>query len=284
MSAQNNLAAAGAVRREKLRILRKMLEPEAVLSELGEGDLGVFVRRNRWRRPVLSLPASYLGVFLSDGLIVRAAHPAPEECEVDRFRAHYRISEAGRAWWRRQSGGAEPFRSQHMLPGVRHVDEGARGMVTRRVNQGESPLGWLRQRKGTGGKPFLSDAEFDAGDTLRKDYELAGLRARVTANWDGFAAPAKATHGSRAELSDLALAARRRLETARSAVGPGLWDVLLETCCHLHGLEQAERTLNWPRRSAKLVLKIALGQLAAHYAGTGSDVGAGTEAQRGAKR
>ena len=48
-------------------------------------------------------------------------------------------------------------------------------------------------------------------------------------------------------------------------MGPGLSDILLETCCYLTGIEQAERALGWPQRSAKIVLKIALDRLAVHY-------------------
>ncbi|MFP4003568.1 MAG: DUF6456 domain-containing protein, partial [Alphaproteobacteria bacterium] len=47
--------------------------------------------------------------------------------------------------------------------------------------------------------------------------------------------------------------------------GPGLADALLQVCCHLKGLEEAERALGWPRRSGKLVLAIALERLAVHY-------------------
>ena len=66
--------------------------------------------------------------------------------------------------------------------------------------------------------------------------------------------------------------ARGGLDEGRGAVpvravdvGPGLDDILLRVCCLSWGLEAAERELNWPRRSARLVLRIALERLAAHY-------------------
>ena len=34
------------------------------------------------------------------------------------------------------------------------------------TNDAESPLAWLRRRKGANGQPFLEDAEFDAGESL----------------------------------------------------------------------------------------------------------------------
>ncbi|HEY5239353.1 MAG TPA: DUF6456 domain-containing protein, partial [Rhizomicrobium sp.] len=72
---------------------------------------------------------------------------------------------------------------------------------------------------------------------------------------------AKAT----APLAETTLAAKQRFAQAMSAVGPGLSDLLFDVCCHLVGLEMAERAKGWPQRSAKVVLQIALDRLALHY-------------------
>jgi hypothetical protein len=73
--------------------------------------------------------------------------------------------------------------------------------------------------------------------------------------------------GQRAEapLTEMVLAAKQRFTAAMRAAGPGLNDLLFDVCCHLRGLEEAERAKGWPVRSAKVVLAIALDRLADHY-------------------
>ena len=143
--------------------------------------------------------------------------------------------------------------------------EDGREAVT--VNGSESPLALLHRRKGKDGRPFIDAREFRAGERLRADYTRGQIMPRLGVNWDtaGSAGRRLGEAGGIVELTDAALAARRRVEKAIEAVGPELSGVLIDVCCFLKGLEQVEAERSWPARSAKVVLKSALGALARHY-------------------
>lgn len=136
------------------------------------------------------------------------------------------------------------------------------------VNLKESPLAWLARRKDKDGKPMLSDAEVSAGERLRADFWFAQLTPNVTMNWSNLLNEAGGRSGAfdrGIEMSERVVAARERVRLALDAVGPELSGMLFDVCCHLKGLEAAERAGNWPQRSGKVVLQIALRTLARHY-------------------
>lgn len=143
----------------------------------------------------------------------------------------------------------------------------ALGPETVTVNRAESPLALLHRRKGKDGRPFIDAREFRAGERLRADYTRGQIMPRLGVNWDaaGGAGRSLDKAGGMLELTDAALAARRRVEQAIEAVGPELSGVLIDICCFLKGMEQVETERRWPARSAKVVLKSALGALARHY-------------------
>ncbi len=177
------------------------------------------------------------------------------------------LSCAGAAWLRRRLASGDPFREQHQSRAIETAEiEGVRRPAL--VDETESPLGWLRRRKDKTGRPMIDAAQFEAGERLRRDFFHAGMTPRVTASWDGIPgnrATRRAGPGASTNLREQTVAAQQRVRRALDAVGPDLAGILVDVCCHLKGLEEAEREKGWPRRSAKLVLQIALKELARHY-------------------
>lgn len=131
-----------------------------------------------------------------------------------------------------------------------------RGRRSVTVNLAESPLTWLHARG------HLTDAQFAAGECLRRDYERAQIAPGVTMRWD----PVRVKGGERKlHASERQLAARERFEGAVRTAGPGLSDILWRVVCAGDSLPTAERALAWPVRSGKLVLRIALDRVAGFY-------------------
>ena len=61
------------------------------------------------------------------------------------------------------------------------------------------------------------------------------------------------------------LDARRQLQAALEYTGPGLAEVALAVCCSEIGLEECEHDMALPKRSGKLMLKMALTRLSIFY-------------------
>jgi Domain of unknown function (DUF6456) len=152
-------------------------------------------------------------------------------------------------------------------PSRRHAARTEDSVAPKR-NIAESPLAWLARRKDKDGQPMLADVEFDAGEKLRADFWFAQMTPRVTANWSLLLSGGGGGRGSPdigPDMRDSVVAAHERVKRALTAVGPDLAGVLIDVCCHLKGLEASERASGWPQRSGKIILQIALRQLARHY-------------------
>lgn len=134
-------------------------------------------------------------------------------------------------------------------------------------NVAESPVAWLYSRRDGEGNPLITDAQFNAGEKLRTDFFFAHMTPNVTQSWSATAGTGgrRNAPGTAADLQDSVIAAADRVRRALAAVGPEHAGVLIDVCCHLKGLEDVERRAKWPRRSAKIVLTLALSALARHY-------------------
>lgn len=133
------------------------------------------------------------------------------------------------------------------------------------VNTAESPLAWLRRRRGRDGLPLLGDDAFTAGERLRADLTVAGMLPSVTIDWTKPFCDVGARSGERLNASDAAIAARQRVRAALKDVGPDFADLLVDLCGFLKPLGQIESERGWPVRSAKVMAVAALRLLARHY-------------------
>ncbi|UYN99672.1 MAG: hypothetical protein KIT02_00010 [Devosia sp.] len=117
------------------------------------------------------------------------------------------------------------------------------------------------QRLG-GASGFLAPHQVEAGRQLAQLFESAMIRQRVTMSYDPTRIGGRAAGSGQTGVSDMASAARKRLAQDAVRLPRDCWDLLVEVCCYDKGLQQIETERRWPRRSAKLVLRIALEQLA----------------------
>lgn len=233
---------------------------------LAENRLAVFTPRN--------------GVSLRTGTGARAA----AEQLVSSGAAHWQrgaasgrltleLTEAGRARGARLTAGAgvAAFLAQHADYVEAEVEAGGVTKVLH-TDASESPLAWLATRKDRNGRTLIDSAAFQAGERLRADLTLAQMMPRVTANWTAHVASG-ARGSSQLHISEVMIAARQRVTQALDAAGPEFSGLLMDVCGFLKGLELVESERGWPRRSAKLILVMALARLARHYGYASSATG-----------
>ena len=249
----------------KLRFDRKTLSTfaEAILLKLQSVNGGQILQDNNLRIGSVLAPSSVVDALLAHDL-------------VSKRDSSLVINSVGEAYIRRmkhlaplKKGGdlseASAYAGQHMVQGEKAIKDGHRTKVYK-TNIGETPLGWLLRRKGRDGKTMISNEQFFAGERLREDFEMSGISPNVTLNYEAILRSQASHHASCSmSVADHTIAAKKRLDQALGAVGPGLKDVLIRVCCHLEGLEAAEKNLGWPVRSGKIVLIIALSRLVCHY-------------------
>ena len=252
---------ARALEQEAVRVFPRLTETGAYLAQLGGylsggDDYGVFTSRNKFKKAVMKIKVAMFDDFIAKDWIAKKAE------------GRWCISAQGEAWLRRRMAANDPFRIQHQLRGSKNFEISGGCQRKLSVNLGESPLGWLLHRKGANGKTLLSQEQFDAGERLRSDFEKAQMNPSITAD---FSMPKSSTNkrssnsGKGVAMQEGAIAAKGRFFKALDAVGPDLSDVLIEVCCHLCGMDEAEKQLQLPQRSGRIVLQIALTRLGHHY-------------------
>lgn len=155
-------------------------------------------------------------------------------------------------WLKRQMLEADAFAAQHRV-----VAPGPEGSAR---NLAESPL--ARLATASGDEPaFLERHQVEAGERVRQLVERARLSPRMTMSYSAEHI-ASGGPGHAGEVSDMAADARRRLADIHRGLPRDCADVVLDVCGLEKGLQQVETERGWPRRSAKLVLRIGLDRLA----------------------
>lgn len=250
-----------AVQREVSRVRRLMNEPDIrVFIPRCAREGGVFRATHGGADLVTRLPLEGIEVLLGSGalLLVRETKRGKLYRAVP---AKDRVKPPQTARARRNAAWQAADRA-FASPGSSHTAHGTSSMA-------ESPIGWLARRRGADGKPFLSRGEIAAAERLRVDFERSQLAPGVTQDWQRFLTSGveggKRISAQERDVEGGARAARERLSEALEALGPSLSDVALRVCCFLQGIEAVESSMQWSRRSGKVVLKIALQRLADFY-------------------
>jgi Domain of unknown function (DUF6456) len=253
-----NNGAGDSLNRDARRLLTALGLPDARVFIDPTDEASVILHR---KRSGISIGAGRFSLAVADYLMQQdlalweQAAPGPKTLS---------LTESGRAHLRRANA-PEPdtaFFHQHRETAVAMVETGS-GAKRVRIDTEESPLDWLRRRRGRDGEPMIDEASYQAGERLRTDIMLAGLLPGVTARWD--AMPRSGGPVSPSDATDRMIAARQRIRNAFDAVGADFSDLLMDLCGFLKGLELIERERRWPPRSAKIVVRMALARLAEHY-------------------
>jgi hypothetical protein len=156
-------------------------------------------------------------------------------------------------WLKRQLLEADAFAAQH-----REEVVGPEGV---KLNLAESPL--ARLAAASGGEPaFLARHQVEAGERVRRLVERARLNPRLTMSYSAAHVAGGKGAGHAGELTDMAADARKALARLHEALPRDCAEVVLDVCGLEKGLQQVETERGWPRRSAKLVLRIGLDRLA----------------------
>ena len=114
--------------------------------------------------------------------------------------------------------------------------------------------------------PLLAPHHVAAAVRLEGLIRRALLGPRLTMSYDPANSGGSRKSGGNAvvELSDTAAQARLKLNLLAMRLSTHCWNVAFDVCGMSKGLQTIETERTWPRRSAKLVLRIALDQPAGH--------------------
>ena len=154
------------------------------------------------------------------------------------------------AWLRRQLSATDGFANQH-----RELVPGPDGTVR---DLGSTPL----EKLARGGDAFLEDYHLAAGQRVSQWGARAQVRQRITMSYDPAQVGGRRHGADASDISDMAADARKALARLYRDLPRDCAETVIDVCVFEKGLQVIEAERGWPRRSAKLVLRIGLDQLA----------------------
>ena len=165
-------------------------------------------------------------------------------------------NDASAGWLKRARLDRDAFAAQH-----RTTTTNSDGIE---FNLRESPL--ARLAAGIGGEAaYLERHQIEAGERVRRLVERAHLQPRLTMSYSAAHTARAGQQQAAGVISDLAADALRSLNDLYRILPRDCAGVVLDVCGLLKGLQEVEHERGWPRRSAKLILRIGLDHLAQHY-------------------
>lgn len=227
---------------------KKLAPPHAYMLAIDDAHFGVFRDGQNSRKPKAQIAAVHVAAWQKADLLTGDSR--------------LRLSVVGRSFLRRYLAGdtEQQYLAQHKMIAPA-IGEGAVAGAVRQTRS--SPLQWLKARKQAKGYG-LQSIDFAAGEALARDFDRAAFHPRQTMNWQGMTYIDAGLSGA-PDVSTHVLDARRQLQAALDYTGPGLAEVALAVCCSEIGLEECERDMALPKRSGKLMLKMALTRLSIFY-------------------
>ncbi|MBU1176326.1 MAG: ATPase [Alphaproteobacteria bacterium] len=155
------------------------------------------------------------------------------------------------AWLRRRLSAPADFAAQHRL-----IAPGPEGTTRDLAHDVLEKLA----RPAAGG--FLQPHQLEAGRKVAMWGARAQLRQRVTMSYDPAQIGGRRGGAAGADLADMAAEARKALARLFRDLPRDCAEVIFDVCVFEKGLQAIETERGWPRRSAKLVLRIGLDRLA----------------------
>lgn len=260
--------------RDTLRVLSALMEPRSLMVVADGVEDAVVVHDNGDGRPQRR---AVLGRALAESLVLRELISGAQKGRL----ARYTITAAGRVEANRLMAEAESRRAallgsaenpEVIDAGALFAPQGARGTVATSRSAGtEAPYLVLARRRRADGEPWLPAELVTVAHRFRETWEIARIGGAITRDWERLVVGQVTTSKPSGDHAPTRrLEAEQSLAAAIRSLGPDLAETVLLGVCQERGMEEIEQRLDFPARSGKIVLRIALRSLARHYEHVGS--------------